>query len=303
VYRCGSDSCDGRVRRTPALPTNGDTRKEVVMATRSALVRPLFAFALLALASFAGSAGLAAPGASCSAESGAQTAALVELYTSEGCDSCPPADRWLSASFPPDKTEAGVIALAFHVDYWDRLGWKDRFASPAWTARQYALAHAARSSLVYTPQVLLQGRDFPDWRATPKAMAAVAAANARPARATIKVQAEPREGAIAVKATARVPGAADRGGTVLFVGLADSGLVSEVKAGENAGKKLRHDHVVRALRDGVPVDRNGSVAADVVLPFPAEAGTAATVVAFVQNVDSGDVLQALAVPVACAPAR
>jgi hypothetical protein len=271
------------------MPTNGDTRKEVVMAAESVLFRPLLAGALLALASFPGTPSVAAPGASCSAESGAQTVALVELYTSEGCDSCPPADRWLSAAFPPDKTEAGVIALAFHVDYWDRLGWKDRFASPAWTARQYALAHAARSSLVYTPQVMLQGRDFPDWRAAPKALAAVAAANARPARATIKVQAEPRAG--------------DRKGTVLFVALADSGLVSEVKAGENAGKKLRHDHVVRALRDGVPVDRNGSVAEDVVLPLPAEAGTAATVVAFVQNVDSGDVLQALALPVACAAAR
>ncbi len=259
---------------------------------------------LLVLASLPGWASSSTPTvtAACSAQSGAQTVALVELYTSEGCDSCPPADRWLSSAFPPDASSAGVTALAFHVDYWDRLGWKDRFAMPEWTERQYALAHAAHS-IVYTPQVLLQGKDFPEWRATQRAESAIAAANARPARAAIALQATPRAGAIVVKATARIPGAADRQGASLFIALADSGLVSEVKAGENAGKKLRHDHVVRALRGGIPVDASGSVAGNVVLPLPSEAGTSATIVAFVQNVDTGDVLQALAVPVACAAAR
>jgi hypothetical protein len=260
---------------------------------------------LFAVASLAGWASALAPAAraTCGAQSGARTAALVELYTSEGCDSCPPADRWLSSSFPPEASGAGIIPLAFHVDYWDRLGWKDRFAAPAWTERQYALAHAAHSNLVYTPQVLLQGRDFPEWRTAQKAESAIAAANARPARAAIALQAAPREGGIAVKATAGVPGAADRKGTALFIALVDSGLVSEVKAGENAGKTLRHDHVVRALRGGIAVDGSGSVAGDVVLPLPSDAGTSVTVVAFVENLDTGDVLQALAVPVDCAGVR
>jgi len=69
--------------------------------------------------------------AACSARSGPETTALVELYTSEGCDSCPPADRWLMSSFKPGAPGAKAVALAFHVDYWDRLGWKDRFASAA----------------------------------------------------------------------------------------------------------------------------------------------------------------------------
>ena len=113
--------------------------------------------------------GRAAAGAPvCRAESGASTVALVELYTSEGCDSCPPADRWLSSSFAPVVAGDDAVALAFHVDYWDRLGWKDRFAAAAWTKRQYAAASAARSDLVYTPQVLLQGRDFPAWHAERK---------------------------------------------------------------------------------------------------------------------------------------
>src|SRR5690242_3585 len=73
----------------------------------------------------------------CSAASGAHALPLVELYTSEGCDSCPPADRWLRRTFPADASAARAAVLAFHVDYWDALGWPDRFASRAYTQRQY----------------------------------------------------------------------------------------------------------------------------------------------------------------------
>ena len=104
--------------------------------------------------------------AACSARSGPQTTALVELYTSEGCDSCPPADRWLSTSFRPGAAAAGAVALAFHVDYWDRLGWNDRFASAAYTERQYDVTRTGNARFAYTPQVVLQGRDFPDWHGT-----------------------------------------------------------------------------------------------------------------------------------------
>jgi hypothetical protein len=231
--------------------------------------------------------------------------ALVELYTSEGCDSCPPADRWLSSTFPADADARNAIALAFHVDYWDRLGWKDRFAAPAWTERQYAMAHANRSRLVYTPQVLLQGHDFSDWRGRGGA-AAVAAIAAKPARAEIVVEALLQRDAIAVKASASVPASGDRKNTALFAALTDSRLVSDVKAGENAGVRLTHDHVVRALRGGIAVNAAGEAGADLSFPLPAESGVAPTVVVFVQNTENGDVLQALAVPVApsaCAMSR
>ena len=107
---------------------------------------------------------LPALGATCGARSGASTVALVELYTSEGCDSCPPADRWLAGAFRGNADTARAIPLAFHVDYWDRLGWKDRFASAAFTERQYAAMRANHTGFVYTPQVLVQGRDFSGWR-------------------------------------------------------------------------------------------------------------------------------------------
>jgi hypothetical protein len=263
----------------------------VTALQRTPVMRALTVFALLLHATHAFSA------SDCRVASGSVVLPLVELYTSEGCDSCPAADRWLNAQFPAGLPAAAAV-LAFHVDYWDRLGWKDRFAAPAWTERQYAAAHATRSNLVYTPQVLVQGRDFPDWRAAGKGKAALAAAGARPARANIMLEAAPRQGAVAVKATARVPGGADRKGAALFVALADSGLVSEVKAGENAGARLSHDHVVRAMRGGIRVDANGDIAGDVVLSLPAEAGTATTVVAFVQNSETGEILQALTLPLA-----
>lgn len=261
------------------------------------LLRAYAGAGLLAAASFAALDASGAAGAPCAAKSGPRMTALVELYTSEGCDSCPPADRWLSSTFPADAESANAIALSFHVDYWDRLGWKDRFAAPAWTERQYAMAKANRSRLVYTPQILLQGHDFSDWRGA-RSTAAVSAIAAKPARALIAVEAVPQRDTIAVKASASVPASSDRKNTALFVALADSRLVSDVKAGENAGVRLTHDHVVRVLRGGIEVNAAGEVATDVTLPVPAEAGVAATVVAFVQNTENGDILQALALPLA-----
>jgi len=264
---------------------------------RSTLDARRLGMAIVAAASLAGPAVAPASAETCSANSGPRMAALVELYTSEGCNSFPPADRWLSSTIPAEANGANAIALAFHVDYWDRLGWKDRFAAPAWTERQYAMAHANRSRLVYTPQVLVQGHDFPDWHGRGSA-AALSAIAAKPARARIAIEAQPQRGTIAVKASANVPAASDRKNTALFVALADSRLVSDVKAGENAGARLTHDHVVRALRGGMAVNASGDASGDVAFSIPAESGVGATVVAFVQNTENGDVLQALALPLA-----
>jgi hypothetical protein len=245
--------------------------------------------------------------AACVARSGPQAAALVELFTSEGCNSCPPADRWLASTFP-GAASATAIPLAFHVDYWDRLGWKDRFATAAYTERQYTAMRANHATFVYTPQVLVQGKSIADWNAGSRnrgAAPAIAAANAAPARAEITLEAVPTQGSVAVKALAQVVGDANRKDATIYVALVQSGLSSEVKAGENAGVRLAHDHVVRALR-GALIDASGRAALETVLPVPADGGTATTVVGFVQNPNTGDVLQALALPLSpdtCAPGR
>lgn len=228
----------------------------------------------------------------CRTSSAALTRPLVELYTSEGCSSCPPADRWLASHF--DAAERSpAVALAFHVDYWDRLGWVDRFADPAYTKRQYDAMRANGASFVYTPQVLLQGHDFAGWGA---GAAAVDAAARQPARATVTLEAEPGAREVLARVEATVADAALARDARLFVAYADSGLVSEVKAGENRGARLTHDHVVRALRMAAPAAEGGGLHASVALPLPREAGRHPTLVAFVQRATTGDVLQTVALP-------
>ena len=247
------------------------------------------------LALLAGTAAAAAP--PCAARSGEATLPLVELFTSEGCDSCPPADRWLSATFPPGGSGAGASVLAFHVDYWDRLGWKDRFATPAYAQRQRtAVGTAGGGGFAYTPQVLVQGRDVPPGRRA-EVPGRVSAAAGRPARAAVALDATPgAAGALPVRGSASV---ADRTGArraALWLAYPDSGHVPEVKAGENRGVRLAHDHVVRAWHGPFPVGADGAATATVTFAPPAERGRAPAIVAVVVDAGSGDVLQTLTLP-------
>ena len=102
----------------------------------------------------------ASAGAACDARSGPNTAALVELYTSEGCSSCPPADRQLSHLADSLDASAEVVPLALHVGYWDRLGWADRFAQDRFAQRQDWLVQANRQRTVYTPQFFVAGAEI-----------------------------------------------------------------------------------------------------------------------------------------------
>src|SRR5258706_9541610 len=122
----------------------------------------------------------------CPIRPGPQPAALIELSPSEGCWSCPPADRWLSSLGGP-AAPPGVVPIAFHVSYWDYIGWKDVFADERYTERQRALAKASRARMVYTPQVMLDGRDFPGWDDARAVAKAIAAANGMMSRAQIDI--------------------------------------------------------------------------------------------------------------------
>jgi hypothetical protein len=252
-------------------------------------------FAVLAL-----STGMA-QAAQCSARSAEKTVALVELYTSEGCDSCPPADRWLSSLGPKGFAPDRVVPIALHVDYWDYIGWKDPYARAAHSARQHKMAKLARAAMVYTPQVLLQGQDFRHWQdgAIPGGAfsQAVSKINAQPAKARISLTlAVPRKDAFEVEAAAELFGASPVPEIALFLGAYENKLLSEVKAGENRGKSLPHDYVV--LQWAGPLEfRGGKLAERHLLPLlPNAVPRHSGVVAFVQNRATGEVLQALMLP-------
>jgi hypothetical protein len=256
--------------------------------------------ALLATAASAAALSIVSAGAhaACDAKSSDHLVALIELYTSEGCDSCPPADNWLSRLAAGDGTRA--IPIAFHVDYWDRLGWKDRFASAKYTGRQYEQMRRQQATFVFTPQVILQGRDFGQWSAAGEPTAAIAAVNARRPRATIELAAESQGANAIVDVHVKVADVRDRSRAVVAVALVQSKLSSDVKAGENAGKRLAHDHVVRQWRDGIAVDASGELRQRLQFPLPADAGPL-EVVAFAEDSAGGDVLQALALPLCARP--
>jgi hypothetical protein len=250
---------------------------------------------LIAAAAFI-AAGTAQAAKTCQAVSGAQTTPLVELYTSEGCDSCPPADRWLSSQFPRGDANR-ALALAFHVDYWDRLGWTDRFASHAYTERQYAAMQANGKTFVVTPQILLQGHEFPTSRRTMPQPALDRVAR-EPAAATIELTATNDGKEVAATAVSRVVDSSARPKSTLSIAYVDSGLVSDVKAGENNGVRMTHDHVVRALKSA----QAGEAPFSTRFTVPAEPGVSPMLVAFVQNTSTGDVLQAVALPLTdCRP--
>jgi hypothetical protein len=250
----------------------------------------VYRLAVAVLAAFIASIADAAPGA-CTAQSGPNTAALVELYTSEGCDSCPPADRWLS-TLRPAGTGPRIVPLSLHVDYWDYIGWKDPFAKPLFAARQRELAAIARSRTVYTPQVVLAGKDFRGWPARSRFVEAVAAVNATPARAAISLALDDAgKGAFELRAAASVPKREDREDAALFVAVYENGLSNRVTAGENRGVTLTHDFVAREWWGPLALDSSGgtTLARSVAGTTLANGGVAA----FVQSRRTGEVFQAL----------
>jgi hypothetical protein len=217
--------------------------------------------------------------AGCRVEAPAVAPRVVELYTSEGCDSCPPADRWLSGL----RTGGDVLAVAFHVDYWDRLGWRDRFADPRYTQRQAALQSARGARFSYTPQVVVDGRDWRGWPDLPPARSVPA-----PVRLTLQ-----RDGEQVHWNAEALPGAPAR--MALWWVVLEDGHRSDVRAGENAGVTLMHDHVVRGY--GTVPAWTGSAGAAFDAPSRGEKGRATRTIVVVT--DAAGVLPLQATQIAC----
>jgi len=168
-------------------------------------------------------------------------AIVVELFTSQGCSSCPPADRLLT-ELAGSGRERPVISAAFHVDYWDDLGWRDPFSSASATERQESYARALGRG-PYTPQLVVNGRAHAVGSRRGDIERALRAATPVP---TLDASAELMGDTLVVRADAP-------GGTRAFVAVFEDALETDVPAGENRGEHLRNDRVVRALVP-LPVD-------------------------------------------------
>ncbi len=188
--------------------------------------------------------------------SGPARVALLELYTSEGCSSCPPADRWVSGLKDDERLWRDLVPVAFHVDYWDGLGWKDRFAARRYSERQRDYARYGALGTVYTPGFVVNGGEWRGWFHDPEL--------------TLKPDDPAGHLSVAVAddhVIARfvpVNSAGER--HQVHVAMTGSGLSTAVAAGENRGRKLTHDFVVLGYETRSMRSVNGSLTARSRLP-------------------------------------
>ncbi len=204
---------------------------------------------------------------------------FVELYTSQGCSSCPPADKLLNSIKKDKKLFTEIIPIAFHVDYWDRLGWKDPFASPEHTERQRYYYQTSNTGQVYTPQFVINGEE---WRGFFKGK---------------KIQKNKSDASIlnleftgqSVKANYPINAASNESYN-LHIAYLGIGLETEIKRGENHGKTLKQDFV--ALTHDVNNSKNGEWSFDI--SQPAYEAEEYAIVAWVSQTDNATPIQAVA---------
>jgi hypothetical protein len=233
-----------------------------------------------------------------------QTTVLVELFTSEGCSSCPPADTLLQRLVDASPVAgAQIIALGEHVDYWDQLGWTDRFSSAALTNRQRIYSKALNLDSIYTPQLIVDGRTECVGSDAAAARRAIGQALSGP-HGVVRLAIEPARGdtvAVSVStADLPKPGRGDR--DEVLVAVTEDHLKSDVRRGENRGHVLTHAAVVRRLTAiGDAISEAGQPARADITIDPAWQRDRLKIVAFVQESRSRRIVAAAAVPLPSAP--
>ncbi len=199
------------------------------------------------------SAVLTARGGEVVFESKPQRAHFIELFTSEGCSSCPPAEEWMNGLKNHPRLWQDIVPVAFHVDYWDHLGWRDPFASKKWTERQADYSVRWKKESVYTPAFVLDGNEWQNGPLPPPS-------TETPGVLKIVVNGDK------VNATFKPYGAPAAGRYEIHLARLGFSMATDVTAGENSGKRLMHDFVVLGLTN----ETMKSGAKELQLPAPAE---------------------------------
>jgi len=216
---------------------------------------------------------------------------LLELYTSEGCSSCPPADQFLAGLKGAGVTNIQLIPLAFHVTYWDYIGWKDPYASPAHDDRQRKTAQLDQARRIYTPQFVLNGSDYRDYEHFSENIRKVILQIAE-IGLTLNASKSNKNTQVELKADLS---ASDIDEVVFYLVLYENELVSDVQDGENEGETLHHDYVVRKIHGPFVQKKKNEIASfKQTIDFdsgwkPEDLG----LVAYAQNPRTGKILQAV----------
>ncbi|NKC15054.1 MAG: DUF1223 domain-containing protein [Gammaproteobacteria bacterium] len=188
-------------------------------------------------------------------ESGPERVSVVELFTSEGCHSCPPADRWISGLRDDTRLWHKIVPVAFHVTYWDYIGWRDRFGDESYSLRQREHRYLGNVRSVYTPGFVVNGQEWRAWFSR----GAVPLAEDRPGTLRARID----NGLVNVQYTPRT---AIDGPFEVVVARLGFNLHSDVDAGENSGKRLKHDFVVLGVESGQLAPSGNAYASTVLLP-------------------------------------
>jgi hypothetical protein len=214
--------------------------------------------------------------------------AVVELFTSQGCGSCPPADKLLAdVANLAAKNSLPVFCLSFHVDYWNRLGWKDPYSDPRFADRQRAYASALGTSHIYTPQMMVNGTTEFVGSQRAKANAAIGKALLQKPFARITLSIQPAEDKQSVTVQYDVVGKTE--GQILNVAVVHTPPPTDVQRGENAGRTLSHVNVVRSFKTASLVEPTGTIT----LPVPGEIDlSTAAVCAYVQDEETKTIVGA-----------
>jgi hypothetical protein len=236
------------------------------------------------------------------AHTGESTPIVVELFTSEGCSSCPPADALLASLESSQPVEgAEIVALGHHVDYWNQLGWRDRFSSGVLTERQRVYARALNVESIYTPQLVVDGRaELVGSDAAGARRAIQRALDAPHGRVRIDVEPSGRDALALAISTSEIPPGSRGDHDEVIVAVTEDRLKTDVRRGENHGRLLAHVAVVRSLTKAGEAKPGTGVARLSVARLPIAADwnrDNLKIVAFVQEERSRHILTAAARPV------
>jgi len=230
------------------------------------------------------------------ASSADSVVAVLELFTSEGCGLCPAADKYVNSLADKGIDDNNLIVLGFHIDYLNsRKGWIDQFAKAEFTARQEQLAHLNRYQQIFTPEFVVSGETVHSWRE--QLLDVIGFLNNYQSDVAIALQVDQNADQLTVETTVNVSGEDNRQHSVLYLAVTEDNVFSEVRGGDNAGRDFTHQNLVRGWYGPFSLDAAGESHLNETIELATEWQLEQLkVVAVVQNLSDGYVLQGLALP-------